>query len=104
MINPLSGPKRVVNKLIKTFLILKSHLHQPSYKNQEKIIFDLIKKCRKTVFGRKYGFEYIQTIEDFQNLVPISHYKDFEPRITYMLKGEKDICYPGKVDRFATSS
>jgi len=104
MINPLSGPKRVVNKFIKTYLILKSHLHQPSYKNQEKIIFSLIEKCKNTVFGRKYGFENIQTIEDFQNAVPISHYKDFEPRITYMLKGEKNITYPGKVDRFATSS
>ncbi len=104
MMHPLKGPKRVVNKLIKTFLILKSHLHQPSYKHQEKIIFDLIQKCRKTVFGKKYGFEYITTIKDFQNLVPISHYKDFEPRIMYMLKGEKDITYPGKVARFATSS
>jgi len=104
MINPLSGPKRIMNKLIKTFLILKSHLHKPSYKYQEKIIFGLIKKCRNTVFGRKYGFEQIETIEDFQNLVPISHYKDFEPWIMYMLKGEKDITYPGKVARFATSS
>jgi len=93
-----------VNKFIKTFLIVKSNLHQPSYKHQEKIIFNLIKKCRKTVFGRRYGLEYIQTIEEFQNAVPISHYKDFEPRITYMLKGERDITYPGKVDRFATSS
>jgi len=104
MINPLSGPRRVINKLIKTFLIVKSNLHQPSYKHQEKIIFNLIKKCRNTVFGRKYGFEYIQDIEDFQNSVPISHYKEFEPWIMYMLKGEKDITYPGKVDRFATSS
>ena len=104
MINPLSAPRRVINKLIKTFLIVKTNLHQPSYKYQEKIIFGLIDKCKKTVFGKKYGFEYIQTIEDFQNLVPISHYKDFEPWIMYMLKGEKDICYPGKVDRFATSS
>lgn len=104
MINPLSGPRRVINKFIKTFLILKSNLHQPSYKHQEKIIFALIKKCKNTVFGKKYGFENIQTIEDFQNMVPISHYKDFEPWIMYMLKWEKDICYPGKVDRFATSS
>jgi len=104
MINPLSGPRRVINKLIKTYLIVKSNLHQPSYKHQEKIIFGLIGKCKKTVFGRKYGFENIQTIEDFQNMVPISHYKDFEPWIMYMLKGEKDITYPGKVDRFATSS
>lgn len=104
MINPLSGPKRIVNKFIKTFLIVKSNLHQPSYKYQEKIIFGLIKKCKNTVFGKKYGFEYIQTIEDFQNAVPISHYKDFEPRIMYMLKGEKDITYPGRPSRFATSS
>lgn len=104
MMHPLKGPQRIVNKLIKTFLILKSHLHQPSFKHQEKILFDLIHKCRNTVFGKKYGFEDIQTIKDFQNLVPISHYKDFEPWIIYMLKGEKDITYPGKVDRFATSS
>lgn len=104
MINPLSGPKRIINKFIKTFLILKSHLHQPSYKHQEKIIFNLIKKCEDTVFGKRYGFENIQTIKDFQNLVPISHYKDFEPWIMYMLKGEKNITYPGKIDRFATSS
>ena len=104
MMNPLKGPKRVVNKLIKTFLILKSHLHQPSYIHQERIIFDLIKKCRKTVFGKKYGFEYIQTVKDFQNLVPIFHYKDMETWIMYMLKGEKNITYPGKIDRFATSS
>jgi len=86
MINPLTGPKRFVNKLIKTYLILKSHLHQPSYKHQEKIIFGLIDKCKTTVFGKKYGFEYIQTLKDFQKLVPISHYKDFEPWIIYMLK------------------
>jgi len=86
MINPLSGPKRVINKIIKTYLILKSHFHQPSFKNQEKILFGLIKKCRNTVFGKRYGFENIKTIEDFQNLVPISHYKEFEPWIMYMLK------------------
>ncbi|NCC70905.1 hypothetical protein EOM09_04955 [bacterium] len=104
MINPLSAPKRIVNKLIKTYLILKSHLHQPSFKHQEKMLFDILKKCRNTVFGKKYGFDIIQTIEDFQSIVPISHYKDFEPWITYMLKGEKDITYPGKIDWFATSS
>lgn len=64
----------------------------------------MIQKCRNTAFGKRYGFENIETIEDFQNMVPISHYKDFEPWIMYMLKWEKDITYPGKVARFATSS
>ncbi len=90
--------------MIKTFLIIKSHLHQPSYIYQEKFLLELIKKSRKTVFGRKYGFEYIQTVQDFQEAVPIFHYKDIEPWIMYMLKWEKDIAYPGKVAWFATSS
>lgn len=97
-------PNRLVNKLIKTYLIVKSNLHEPLFKHQEKIIFWLIQKCRKTVFGKKYGFEYIKTIKDFQNQVPIHHYKDMEPWIHYMLKGEKNITYPGKIKRFATSS
>ena len=104
MINPLSTAKRIVNKFVKTYLILNQHLHQPSFKEQEKILFELIEMCKHTVFGKRYDFENIQTIEDFQNLVPIAHYKDMEPWIMYMLKGEKDITYPGKVDRFATSS
>ena len=97
-------PNRLVNKAIKTYLILNAHLHQPSFKTQEIIIKNLITKCKDTVFGKKYGFEQIKTIKDFQKQVPISHYKDLEPWILYMLKGEKDITYPGKVARFATSS
>ncbi|MFA5747558.1 MAG: GH3 auxin-responsive promoter family protein [Candidatus Absconditabacterales bacterium] len=97
-------PNRVVNKVIKTYLIINSHIHQPSFKNQEKIIFGLIEKCKNTIFGKKYGFKYINSIQDFQNQVPISHYKDFQNWITYMLKGEKDVTYPGKIDWFATSS
>ncbi len=97
-------PNRIVNKVIKTYLFVQSHIHQPSFIHQEKIIFKLLEKCKDTVFGKKYGFAYIKKIEEFQKQVPISHYKDFEPRIMYMLKGEKDITYPGKIDRFATSS
>jgi hypothetical protein len=97
-------PNRVVNKVIKTYLIINSHIHQPSFKNQEKIIFWLIEKCKNTIFGKKYWFKYINSIQDFQNQVPISHYKDFQNWITYMLKWEKDVTYPGKIDWFATSS
>lgn len=38
VIHPIKGPQRVLNKLIKTFLILNTHLHQPSFKHQEKFI------------------------------------------------------------------
>jgi len=64
----------------------------------------LVNKCKKTVFGKQYAFKQIKTIQDFQKQVPLSDYKSFEPWILRMLKGEKDISYPGSIDRFATSS
>jgi len=97
-------PNRLVNKFIKTYFILKANFHKTAFADQEKIAMDLIKKCKNTIFGKKYGFEYIRSIKDFQNQIPIHHYKDFEQRILYMLKGEKNVTYPGKIDRFATSS
>lgn len=97
-------PNRVLNKFIKTYFILNASLRWPAFSDQEDILFWLIHKCRNTVFGKKYGFESIKTIKNFQDQVPLAHYKDFEPWIHYMLKGEKNITYPGKIDRFATSS
>lgn len=79
-------------------------MQSSSFEQQEDILSDLLDKCQDTMFGQRYGFRYIKTIEDFQNQVPISHYHDFEPRIHYMLKGEPNVTYPGKIDRFATSS
>ena len=97
-------PNRLVNKIIKTYLVVHAHIHQPSFIHQEKILFSLLEKCKDTVRGKKHGFGYIKTVKDFQTQVPISHYKDMEPWILYMMKGEKDITYPGKIDWFATSS
>ncbi|MFZ2150481.1 MAG: GH3 auxin-responsive promoter family protein [Candidatus Absconditicoccaceae bacterium] len=93
-----------VNKFIKSGFILRYHVNSPSFKDQEKLIKKLIKKSKDTVRGKKFGYKNIKTIKDFQKQTPISHYKDMEPWITYMLKGETDITYPGKIEWFATSS
>lgn len=97
-------PNRLVNKAIKTYLILKANFHKTAFADQERIAMDLVAKCKNTIFGKKYGFANIKSIKDFQNQIPIHHYKDFEQRIMYMLKWEKNVSYPGKIDRFATSS
>lgn len=88
---------------IKAYLKIRKPTKQ-SYKHQQTILFHLIDQARDTVFGRQYGFEDINSVKDFQNNIPLASYKDFEPRIHYMLRGEKDITYPGKIPRFATSS
>lgn len=97
-------PSRVFHKIIKAYLIVNADFHQPSYENQKRIIWDLIKKSKNTVFWKTYNFDSIKTIQDFQKKVPIFHYKDFEPWILRMVKWETDVSHPWKIDWFATSS
>ncbi len=97
-------PSRVFEKVIKAYLIVNADVYIPSFLQQKRILFDLIRKAKKTSFAKEFNFEKIKTIQDFQKLVPIFYYKDFEPWILRMVKGEKNVSYPGKIDRFATSS
>ncbi len=102
--NLLSMPGRVFNNVVKKFFSLNIEFQDSNFLDQEAILISLINKCRRTVFGKRYDFKRIKTIADFQKSVPIFQYDDFAPWVHAMLKGEKNIAYPGKIDRFATSS
>ncbi|HRX63833.1 MAG TPA: GH3 auxin-responsive promoter family protein [Candidatus Absconditabacterales bacterium] len=97
-------PRLMVNKIAKNIFKIRQGSKRESLKHQEEFLFDLIRRCKKTVFGEKYGFKNIKSIQDFQELVPIFTYKEFQPRIEYMLRGEKHISYPGRIPLFAVSS
>lgn len=97
-------PSLVVNTLAKNLVKIKQFWKQELLQHQETFLFDMVHKCRKTVFGERYNFKDIKNIQDFQNNVPIFTYKEFKPRIEYMLRWEKDISYPGKIPLFAISS
>lgn len=71
---------------------------------QLEIFTRLIDSARETQFGRKYDFKSIDSIRAFQERVPISTYEDFYPYIDQVIRGEKDVLWPGKVDRFSKSS
>ena len=71
---------------------------------QNETLFDLINSANNTVFGKKYDFGKIQTIEDFQNAVPLQTYTDIKPFVEKLMAGEKDILWPGEVKWFAKSS
>lgn len=97
-------PNLVINKIARDIVKIRQWSKKESWQNQEEFLFNLINKCKNTIFGQKYQFWDIKTIEDFQNLVPIFDYKDYKPWIEYMLRGEKNIAYPGKIPLFAISS
>ena len=65
----------------------------------------LIHKARRTSFGQKYGFaEEGYDYEKFSNTVPLATYDEIKPWIERMLKGEKDVLWPGLCKWFAKSS
>ncbi len=102
--NMTKFPSLVVNKIAKNLVKIKQFGKKELFKHQEDFLFDIIHRSRNTVFGEKYSFNEIKSIEDFQKYVPIFTYKEFKPRIEYMLRWEKNIAYPGKIPLFAISS
>lgn len=51
----------------------------------------LLQDNKDTWYGRKYHFDQIQNPDDFQSLVPISEYADYEEAIERMMQGEKNL-------------
>lgn len=71
---------------------------------QEQILKLLIKSAESTIFGKEYGFENIETGDQFKQRVPIRAYEDFKPYIDQVLLGKPDILWPGQTKWFAKSS
>lgn len=79
------------------------------YKQQVRQLTKLLTKAQDTAFGKEYNFQQILLNEDpireFQKNVPVFDYQSiFELWWYRALKGERDICWPGKVNYFALSS
>ena len=73
-------------------------------KAQEKVFQKLIKKGRRTVFGKDHGFDKIQDHHAFKAQVPIRDYEGLRPYVDRIVAGEKDILWPGKPKYFAKTS
>lgn len=76
---------------------------------QERTLRKLLKKARKTTFGRAYDFKGILAAEDavatFQDRVPAVDYNGmFDPWWERVYEGKKNITWPGKTEYFALSS
>lgn len=63
--------------------------------SQEKILEELVAKGKATAFGQDHAFDTIHSYQDFKALVPIRDYEDIRPYVERMLKGEKNILWPG---------
>ena len=64
----------------------------------------LISQAKNTEWGKKYDYNSINTISDFQQRFPVKDYDDFKPYIERIKNGEKDILWSGETKWFAKSS
>lgn len=101
----------ILGSIIKGAIDLRGRIpsRKNVYKQQLKQLRKLLKKAEYTEFGRKYGFSNMlledDPIKTFQKNVPIHDYQSiFDAWWHRALKGEKDICWPGKINYFALSS
>jgi len=76
---------------------------RPGY-YQHQTFLKLISEAANTVFGKDHGFADIKTVEDFRKQVPIRDYEGLKPYIERVVKGERNITWPGKPEYFAKTS
>ncbi|MFC2172165.1 GH3 auxin-responsive promoter family protein [Acidobacteriota bacterium] len=71
---------------------------------QEKTLLDLLQNAAGTRWGKKYGYDRIRSIHEYQERVPIGEYLDFKDDWDRYFKGEKDVTWPGHTKYFPITS
>ena len=101
----------ILGSIIKSAIDIRARIpaRKNAYKQQVKQLQKLLTKAQFTQFGMQFKFTELALMEDpisaFQKTVPIYDYQTiFENWWYKALKGEKDVCWPGKIKYFALSS
>jgi len=81
-----------------------AHFRANPIETQLDVFKTLMTSARHTEWGKKYGYQSIQTVQDFQSRVPISNYEDIYPFIERNLRGEQNILWPTDIQWFSKSS
>ena len=71
---------------------------------QEQVFGSLLEKGKNTAYGRDHGFRNITNSAQFREQVPVVSYEDLLPYLDRLLKGEKNVLWPGRIDHLAKSS
>lgn len=71
---------------------------------QRKFLLALLYKNARTVFGREHSFAKIESVRDFQRVVPIQTYEDVQPYIDKIAGGALNVLTEDQVQRFGVSS
>lgn len=71
---------------------------------QSETLFKLLTKAQNTEWGKKYDYASIDSINDFQDRVPINDYDSIKKYVIRLRQGEQNLLWPGEIKWFAKSS
>ncbi|MBQ6862989.1 MAG: GH3 auxin-responsive promoter family protein [Clostridia bacterium] len=71
---------------------------------QKRLLLRLMRDNRTTEYGKKNGFKDVKSVADYQRIVPLSDYLDYEEYVHRMADGEKGLITNRFVRRFTESS
>ncbi|GAA4448285.1 GH3 auxin-responsive promoter family protein [Rurimicrobium arvi] len=98
----------LLSPAIKSFLKLRSGVIDNFMLNpidtQKQVFHDLISSAQFTEYGKKYDFQHLNSMRDFQQAVPLNNYDSLKPYIQRILQGEQNILWPSEITWFAKSS
>lgn len=73
-------------------------------KSQLMLMKHLTTRAANTAFGKDHDFAGIRSHEDFKSRVPIQDYEQLRPYFDRVVKGERDVLWPGMPLYFAKTS
>ena len=101
----MSSIKEILIKIYAKHVVRKTAKWSSNpVKTQEKVMKRLVSKAKKTKFGKDHSFDKITTYNDFSREIPITDYEGIRPYIEKVIKGKKNILWPGKPIYFAKTS
>lgn len=100
--------KRLFNKLMGRFFQLRYkrleyYMTHPQ-EVQLKLFSRFIDSGKNTEYGRCHGLDKIRTYREFLSRVPVVEYDDIRLYVIRMMKGERNILWPGRTYHFSKSS
>jgi len=99
------GLKAALSKPFAALVNLRlNKLRKHAVKLQQKNFKYLVATAKNTAFGKAHRFDTIRSYEEFKRNVPVVDYEDLRPYIDRVIKGEKDVLWPGKPAYLAKTS
>ena len=81
------------------------HVSKDPMKAQKSTLRKIMFMNKRCEYGKKNHFSDVHSIEDFQRLVPLTSYEDYEPMVERMIHNkEKNLMFTGPNIRYCSSS